>query len=301
MKNLRPLSTFFEYLAIPFLLATVSLAVTGCDSTELDPFENDGRYFSVYGYLSDLETNHAIRVIPVSRRPEQIGTSYDPQAEIDAVVTTTDTLTGVIVHWNHRLTELADGSLGHIFRATFNPTAGHTYRLEVTRSDGTTATAETTVPYYSSTRVEPGVPFVDVDSRVFQDIFLPGVESPWAIEVIYHVAFSTPTRLMYGRVGEAVEGGGWKFRIDFDRDMEQLAVLRSTSVDQLQWAAMGVNVLALDNDWNPPQDVFDPEVLAQPGSLSNIENGYGFFGSIGQLQDDWPNSAQLNSLFGFPK
>jgi len=286
---------------LPFvIIMPAAVLFTGCDSTEIDPFQNDGRYFSVYGFLNDVDNRQAVRVVPVRRSPERIGAPHDPHADIDARVTTTDTLTGQVVHWNHVLTQLSDGTYGHVFRANINILAGRTYRLDVVREDGRSASAMTTVPAVLSTRALPAEPVALSDTTIFQDIFLPGIHSPWNVRVVYYFPDRAPMRIDYGRPGEAVEGEGWSFRVDFHRDVAlMLEAFQTATVSEIEWDAMGVELLALDRNWDPPGDVFDPEILAQPSSLSNVENGYGYFGSTALFQDSWPNSGALDALFGF--
>ena len=50
----------------------VSLTLSGCDDTFLDPFENEQRYFTVYGFLDPLQARQTVRVIPVTRFAEDI-------------------------------------------------------------------------------------------------------------------------------------------------------------------------------------------------------------------------------------
>lgn len=290
--------SFLSYGAV-FLAVAIAPALADCDCTDLDSFRNEGRYYSIYGFLKDGDANHAIRVIPIRRSQERITTTHDPQASIDAIVTTTDTLTGEVVICNHLLTRLEDGSFAHIFRASFNVKTNHAYRLDILRNDGITTSAETTVPTVSSSQIVPGPLVADADSSMFQNIFLSDIHSPWKIEVFYYFSVKGFSRIAYGRSGNTIEGEGWTFTIDYDRDMEQLAALRGTTIDELAWSAMGVKTFVLDKAWDPPQDIFDPEIPAQPGTLSNVENGYGYFGSIGLLQDDWPNSEAFNDAFGF--
>ena len=83
MKILRPI------LLIGLLFVTAS-----CGDTFIDPFDNDDQFFTIYGYLDVIQTEHAVRVIPVTRTPEHITSPSDGQATIDAVVTSTDLSTG---------------------------------------------------------------------------------------------------------------------------------------------------------------------------------------------------------------
>ena len=95
-------------LMIGLLLATAS-----CDDTFIDPFDNDARYYTIYGFLDVRETEHAVRVIPVTRFPERITSTSGPQSSIDATVTSTDLHTGATIIWRHNLEKLSDGTYGH--------------------------------------------------------------------------------------------------------------------------------------------------------------------------------------------
>ena len=312
-KGKKPPSRRLIVSLVPFSLSSLSVlsslsillcvALPACDDTTIDPFNNEGRFYTIWGFLetSFENTEQAVRVVPVTRFPERITDPLEPQAEIDAVVTSTDLATGRAVRWDHHLERLDDGTYGHVFRADFFVEAGHTYRLEVERSDGTTAWAETTVPATFTIRPERATPRVAPDGDVVQDVLLPGVTSPWDLQVRYCVGGSfscTQMPLAYGRVGERTDAG-WRFTINITDDQSRLSALLGQPASAFQFAAMGLDVRILDKQWAPPGDVFDPEVLAQPGRLSNVENGYGFFGAIGVLQDDWPISQDLRDLLGF--
>ena len=67
----------------------------------------------------------------------------------------------------------------------------------------------------------------------------------------------------------------------------------------LTLVSMGVRIRILDANWDPPEGLFDPEVLAQPGTLSNVENGYGFWGSIGVYTQEWPVTIDFSRLLGY--
>ena len=48
----------------------------------------------------------------------------------------------------------------------------------------------------------------------------------------------------------------------------------------------------LDENWDPPDGIFNPEILAQPGVLSNAQNGYGLSGSVGWYIHTWSAAPQ---------
>lgn len=289
-------------------LAAMVVLCSACDDTFIDPFDNDGRYYSVYGFLDETNNyqtggQHVLRVVAVTRFPERITSPLDDQAYLDATVTTTDVGTGETVTWTHNLEQLSDGTYAHIFRSGFFVRAAHTYRLEVRRSDGIVASAETTVPSSGRIGLTLDPPRVDPDSGVvLQDAVLSALPSPWNIQVVYHVGFgprTTPYRIPYGRVGTPTGDGGWRFTIQVSRDLDSLSTVLNQPANTIRFQGMGLNIHLLDGQWTPPEGVFDPEALAQPDALSNVENGYGFWGSIGLYQHDWTIDDALRDLLGF--
>ena len=267
-------------------------AVTGCSDSFIDPFDNDERYFTVYGYIDVLETNHAIRVIPVKRTPEVIRTPSDPDAFIDAMVTSVDLQTGVETRWRHSLEQLSDNSYGHIFRSTFMPRPGRTYELTIERNDGITTTAQTTMPHLPITIPSPDTLFypyeIAPEAAWGQEIFLPDIASPWDITVSYDLQ-GRLARVPYGRPGSRTDDGGWVFTINPSEDApamrEFMGIQPGNPLPLLH--AIEIKVSVLDDKWDPPQGIFDPEQLEFPDQLSNVERGYGFWGAIGLYQYTW--------------
>lgn len=291
-------------------LLFVLFAGTSCDDSFIDPFENEDRFFTVYGFLDVLEVSHAVRVIPVTRHAERITDPADPQAAIDARVVSTDLLSGETVAWTHALERLEDGTFGHVFRARFIVRPGRTYRLEVIRSDGVRTTAETTVPSIPDAalfRLAP--PLFSADSTVVtQEIDMPRITSPWAIQAVYLYGGGIVNRRVfvpYGRAGGRT-GDGWHLTLNISADQpavraaiaEDLAAGRLAEGGPVFLTAMGLQLRVLDQNWDPPEGVFDPEVLAQPGALTNVEHGYGFWGSIGLYIQEW-YAGDLSEALGY--
>lgn len=297
-----------------FFLVLIGLAglTTSCSDTTIDPFENEEKYFTIWGYLDQLSSTHSVRVIPVTRFPEVITSSTDDNAQIDAEVYSVDLATGERKRWNHALQELSDGSFGHVFSSQFIVNSKRSYRLEVIRSDGKMTYAETRVPGISSDTLLVKSPLVwENDSTlVYQDFEIPNIPSPWDIDVFYWWEGGTAKQgvyVPYGRDGERTSTGGWKIRANISED--QQAVWK-----RVQWAidrgllepngthhlfGMGLQIRILDGNWDPPEGVFDPEVLAQPGVLSNVVGGHGFFGSVGLYVQEW-NIEAISKGLGYP-
>ena len=55
------------------------------------------------------------------------------------------------------------------------------------------------------------------------------------------------------------------------------------------WRLAGVlmRVMVVSDDWIPPGGIWDQEVLAQPGTFSNVNDGFGFVGSSGRFSVEW--------------
>ena len=277
------------------------LAMGGCDSTEIDPFENDQKYFTIYGYLDELSQNHSVRVIPVTRFPHRIDSPIDDDAQIDAHVYSTDLETGRRIRWNHSLQRLDDGSYGHIFSANFIVRPGRTYRLEVIRADSMITSAETTIPRFVTPVPIPAerpFPFLaNLDDGYKSEIEITGVASPWDIILSYDLERTDfrNLRLPYGRAGHRTPEGNWKFSIDTALDAARIRDMKGlTPTDSLPpFFALVLQVRVLDANWDPPQGVFDPEILAQPGVLSNVKNGFGTWGGVGLYHYVWEKPFPL--------
>ena len=308
-------SAFYRWCVWTGAFVLAGMVLVSCTDTTIDPFSNDQKYFTVYGYLDALETHHKIRVVPVSRLSATITTPLDPQADLDAVVTTTESSFGTVTatkQWRHSLEELEDGTYGHIFTSDFLVREGYTYTLRISRSDGAETVAVTRIPKIDEGLILDRRPFVvNSDStQITQEIVAPPlIASPWAIQVVYLYSgggINGREFVPYGRVGEPTPEGGWRFVIDAvaDKVAVDAAIVRAIEEGYLEpddtvvLVSMGVEYRLLDENWNPPGAVFDPEVLAQPGTLSNVTNGYGFFGSVGYFREEW-NSEAYSKLLGY--
>ena len=294
------------------IAVAVAVSLAGCQDTSFDPFQNDDRYYSVYGFIDLLEETHALRVIPISRQQPLIESPTSPQAHIDAKVFTTEDFSGETIEWRHSLERLTDGTYGHIFRADFFVASRATYTLRIERSDGAVTTAVTTIPEILEPPIlERGPLRFSADSvMITQEIHAPRLPSPWSIQARYGFTggFVDGQRVLvpYGRSGEQSAGGGWRLMLDVskDRPLVQRAIEAEINDGQIGindpvvLTSMGVQYRILDENWNPPGGIFDAELLSQPGAISNVEGGYGFFGSIGLYIEEW-NTAAVSRLVGF--
>lgn len=294
----RPLST--SWMIASWMVAC-SLLLAGCDEAFIDPFKNDGKYYTVYGYLDESRNfqagaRQAIRIIPVTRRAGQITNENAPEADFDGRVFLTDVDLEQTREIPRTLRELEPGVWGHIFETALFVQPNHVYRLEIVRSDGITTSAETQVPATSSMRIEQEPPTVNTDSTVItQDIRIAGAGALWEVDVIYYSDSggscfnASENRVSYGRAG-ALQGDDWALQLNLSEDLGALG-LRNTTI-----CSMGLRARILDDQWVFPDTTLTPEAFTLPQSLTNVENGYGFFGSMGLFQSDWPLAAEIDLL-----
>ena len=66
--------------------------------------------------------------------------------------------------------------------------------------------------------------------------------------------------------------------MDFVRDADRIRAIQGLDAeDPVGLFEMAMRVRAPSAAWVPPTD--DPEILPQPGVMSNVEDGYGFVGA----------------------
>lgn len=284
------------------LITGLLLTLMGCEDPFIDPFV-DGQHFTIWGYLSAFDEEHTIRVIPVRRFPEEINSPSDPQAEIDAEVTSMNLLTGKTVTWKHELVQLNDRTYGHVFRSSFLISPGGKYELSVTRSDGATSTAVATIPTGIEAEILPAE--VRGDS-VVQTIRWKDVPTAENIDVVY-CAGPVGSRacsdgndgggllIPYGASGTR-NGNDWEVTVYLARDFRFLRDISRIPLETpLEVYTMQMRIRALDPTWT----VFDdPEVFGQPGALHNVVNGFGYFGAIGFSTLDWLPDAEALAVLG---
>lgn len=284
---------------LPALLVAVC-ALSAC-SEDVHPFIDAGRYFSLYGYLDTDRDTQFVRVIPLRRRVDT-----PPPGPIGATVVTTDLVTGERVTWRDSVVTFSDGSSGNVFVGLLRPHFGHRYRIEVSDSAGNTARAETTVPDAREATVGEVYSGSTLQS-VSQDVLWPGVDFvPARVQAWYRFSPGTaggPFREIVINYIDAElgrqDGDSWRTTTFLLRDAEKvLEILGQASPPALYNVGMKISVTS--DDWRPPGGEFDLDVLIQPGTFSNVEGGFGFFGSVAQINAEWTLSPETYAKLGYP-
>ncbi|NNE45626.1 MAG: DUF4249 family protein [Rhodothermales bacterium] len=281
------------------ILALTALALAGCDES-VNPFVESDRIYSVYGSLDMNADTQYVRVIPIDT-----SLIVREQGAIDASVSSTDINTNKRVQWNDSLFVFRDGSRGHVFYAPLRIEPEHTYRLEFVRSDGQASVAETTVPGIPSASIaEPRrLVFSSGAVEVTQNVLWSGVErAPAVIEMWYRFSGSprssfTDIRFEYPTDDRATAEPGWTVVVQLSEDRNK--ILENLRPENYLFLGVGMRLVILDDQFVPPGGIFDPEILSQPGAFSNVDNGFGFVGSVGRFDVEWVLDAETATALQF--
>jgi len=101
---------------------------------------------------------------------------------------------------------------------------------------------------------------------------------------------------------------GWAIDIDMVRDFEAvkevygfncLITEETGSAPDVWLREMTFTTVAADSTWSPPGGSFDPNLVAVPGTFSNVENGYGFFGAGQGIIYNWTPNVNVSLTAGY--
>lgn len=275
------------------------LCLIGCEEDVAGPTGAD-EPFSLYGVFNPRLPMQTVLVGPV----EDL---LVPEAgdALDAVVTSTELGSGRTYVWRDSVVANATGQLDHIYWADFTPGYGSRHRMEAARSDGKKSVVNVEVP--GEVRIEDD----DAGTRDLHVRILGFDDTPFSlvrIETVYDVSFyhvnapdtvcASPRRsyAISHRGMEEKTGRGWEFTTDLNILYETLRSYyhNDTGIgfnnpvrDGLALLRLRLAVTVGSPDWDPPgDDPSDERVLVRPGTLSNVENGYGLV--VGGYNEEAP-------------
>ena len=274
-----------------FALVLSVLVLSACEES-VNPILESDQQFTIFGTLDMQQDTQFVRVIPIRPTLET-----ETGAPLNVTFVSTDLVTGEMLEWRDSTVQFASGSVGHVFYTALRIRPGHTYRIEVTPEGSSIVTsAETTIPEKPNAIVMPedfGFIFT-TEVRARQQILWEGIsEEPFAIEQWYRF-FSVEdfgfrdVKLPYVPLNGPLEGQAntWEMDLNLVRDRDTLDTMIDLN-ESTALAGLGMTITILDDAFEPPGGQFDPEVLVQPGTLSNVENGFGFLGSVGRFSVEW--------------
>ncbi len=287
--------------------------VTGCQES-VDAIVGSDYPFTLWGFMNSGADTQYVRIFPIL---EEL--AIDTDSVIDARVYSTNLTTGEQLEWSYRTVRFGESRTGHVFWAPFRAEYRHRYLLEVVRSDGARSRVEVAVPPKADVDVDADGQGVTVPIRISGDA--PNLVGPkvtyntinvppasaWPPGTPVHPPVLHPVRISYD--DELARGAdGWELIIDLTRDTSAireefrancLITTRQYSAPEIWLRSMEFSVVVADSAWQPPGGVFDPDVLAVPGTLSNVVNGHGFFGAGEGVRYQWIPTPEARHFAGY--
>ncbi len=289
-----------QKLLLPILLL---ITFTACDDS-VSPIIKSSRQYTLFGTLDMARDSQFVRVIPIRENVNEVGD------ELNVSVQSIELSTQETVAWRDSIHTFDDGRVGHIFFAPFRIRPSQTYRIEITPigDEQVTTSAETTVPNQPVAEVQDiAFEFIlTTQLRARQKILWHGLRSsPYEIEQWYRfLSLADYTfkdyQLSYDPVNGSLENEPdiWEMDKDLIQDRDTLSTKLDLNAFYLL-AGVALRITVLDDNFVPPGGEFDREVLAQPGTLSNVENGFGLLGSVGRFSVEWTMPDSIARELGY--
>ncbi len=264
------------------------MAVLGAD----DPY-------TLYGVLTPQADTQWVRVYSIDETLQPI-----PNKPLDAVFVSSSA-SGAPFTWSDSVIVESDGMYAHVFYAPFVAAYGEDYSIAVTRSDGAQTRVLVSVPPFSELLLpvqSPTAPPVLTATIPGQPPNLIRVEVTY--EYIFR-SFSGIERLQttFPYDGEAVAGiSDYTLPIQVTRDVRLIrnSIKESTGLDaDVKVVKITLRMIVANEEWLPPAGSFDPEILVEPGLMSNVEGGFGFVGGGFRLQGIWVPSDTILVKTGY--
>jgi hypothetical protein len=283
-------------LLIPLILTLL----VGCEDDVAGPAGVD-EPFSMYGIINPRLKQQTLLVSPIE------DLLYPLDSSIDAEVTSTDLTTGNEYAWKDSVVANETGQLDHVFWAEFRPEFGSRHRIEVVRSDGEVTSVVAEVPATVTIEEEDsGTRFHEVTTygeaiRLIRVDVLYGVRG----YIIGQDSLGPYSTYTFSRTGEQEKvEGGWRVTVNLNTDYEPMRslyfldhgwILSNPACAGLGLFDLTISLTIGSEDWNPPGGTFDPNVLVQPGTLTNVENGFGFVaGGYNEEHALYPSTVTLD-------
>lgn len=289
---------------LALVVGSVALSVTACEET-VDPILDSDRQFTLWGTLDMNADTQFIRVVPI-REVLDVRTAQIPQIDVISI----DLDTGETVVWEDSLITFSNAAPALLFSADLRVQPTHTYRIEVRSPDAALVTsAETTIPV---------LPFVEVFEEDVDNPIGPSgfVVSGWQ-DVIWHGINQTPYEieqwyrfLEFGSYGfidhmlsyvppNSYAAARDELTLKLNLLRQRDSVKKYVNLSQVRLVGLGQSITVLDDQFVPPGGEFDAELLAQPGTMSNVENGFGFIGSVGRFSVEWVISDESARILSY--
>ena len=269
----------------------VLLSLSACE-TGVDAVLGTGRVYTVYGHLSSRVDTQAVRVYAIDGTIDRIRPN-----PLDATVRSISLDTGQQHTWQDSVIQFSEDNYGHVYWARYTPDYGERVRLTLTRPDGAAATVDITMPPVS----EPGLVTPTV-KQGFVDLPVLWRNAPRLNNI--RVRYYTNKGIFdydYGNDQVTTPEGQVASILPHEDARNIFTEIFRTSGSTREARLLRIEqfVLVSSANWVPPGDVFDPDLLIEPGHFSNVENGFGFVGAgyEASFLYEVPDSVALASGF----
>lgn len=256
---------------VPSVVIAVLIVVAGCD-TAVDPFQTSTNYFSIGGVIDASADTQFVRVTPLRRKVSI------PAEPLDAIVTTTDLVTGETVVWHDSLFTLHMGGVAHNVWSDFDFKPGRSYRFEVSAPEGRVSTAVVALPDTFPEiviQIPMGSPTATIN--------VPDVEDLADLRIIFCGRESESASIQ--RVDIPLINRASRYQEGFTTRVAAYDIAATAGLSRVYW--IRILAMAAGPDW-PDFDQLDGETLALHDSYSNVENGVGFLGGVTSRLAYWP-------------
>lgn len=278
------------------VVAAVVLVISfgACDEEVTDLSLNDSP-FSIYGFVNPGADTQFVRVFAVTDRPS----AHEP-GPLNAEVRYVDLATGASYPARDSTAAFGEERSGHVFWMAFRAAYDRGYRVEVRGDGGITAHATVHTPPPSEVVMLEGFTRFDPEERGRIPVLPVMVRGTGGllqrIEAVYHVEAHNIGRNFHAIPYDAsveTRSNGWQVELDLVQDYHTIYAeweeeyrlhedeLRRQGVEccRVEFYGLEVRAAVVDSNWSPPGGVYDPELLVQPGTMDNVENGFGFIGA----------------------
>ena len=296
MKNTR---YFFPLVLILFLLQ-----MTACEDT-VRPIIDSDRQFTLWGTLDMNEDIQFLRLIPI-REVLDVRLGVLPPVEVRSI----DLDTGETIVWSDSTVSFGNGNPAFLYYANLKVVPTHTYRLEIESPDLPLITAaETTIPplpfaeifeeNVTSRTAPSGAVIVATQLVKWHNIG----QEPHQIEQWYRFlefgAFGFQDLLLSYTPPNSYQDGLAELNMSLDLKRQRDSVDKKLNLAQVRLVGLGQTITVLDEAFVAPGGEFDAELQAQPGTLSNVEHGFGFVGSVGRFSVEWVISDRSARILSY--
>ena len=271
-----------------FLISAAALL--GCEES-VNPILETNRQFTLFGTLDMASDTQFVRVIDI--RP----TLTTPPEVLEASFSSLRVSTGEKHVWKDSVHTFDDGSVGHIFYTPLRVFPGETYTVEAVKPGRDLVTsASTTLPSQLEAFVQQEVIGTIFTTQVTatQSVRWADLdESPFSVSQWYRFFTFNGYNFLDIRLNHTPSESGntsgeyWELNLDLVRDRDSIATNHPELFTGAYLVGLGMIVTRLDAEFVAPGGVFTVAALSQPGTLSNVTNGFGYVGSVGRFTAEW--------------